>query len=198
MKTIAMPWLAQLAHHAEELFGLVRVEARRRLVEDEDPRRRDVKRPADRRHLLDRDRIGAQGLRHVDLDVEVVEDPGGPAVHRPPIDPTPAPRRAPDQDVLGHRKVRAEIDLLVDGADPDGLGVLGGSDVDVLPVEGDGAGIRPLDAGQDLDQRGLAGAVLADEGVDLAWCQVEVHALEGLHAGEGFLDAAHGQEEASL
>ena len=38
MKTIEMPDAAQLAHDAEQLLGLVRVQAGRRFVEDQDPR----------------------------------------------------------------------------------------------------------------------------------------------------------------
>ena len=56
---------------------------------------------------------------------------------------------------------------------------------ELAAVERDRPRVRPLDPGQDLDERGLAGPVLADEGVDLACGQVEVHAVEGLHAREG-------------
>ena len=49
-------------------------------------------------------------------------------------------------------------------------------------------------AGQDVDQRRLARAVLADERMDLAGDDVEVHAVERADAGEGHRDAA-GLEE---
>ena len=51
-----------------------------------------------------------------------------------------------------------------------------------------------LDAGEDLHQRGLAGAVLAHQGVDLAGAEVEVDAVEGGHAGEALGDAAGAQQ----
>ena len=44
-----------------------------------------------------------------------------------------------------------------------------------LAVDADRARVRLVDAGQDLDQRALAGAVLADQRVDLAGAQVERH-----------------------
>ena len=70
----------QLAHDPEQLVGLVGVEARGRLVEDQDPRRRDLERPGDGRHLLDRNRVGPERLADVDVDVEPAHDlvrPGG-------------------------------------------------------------------------------------------------------------------------
>jgi hypothetical protein len=39
--------------------------------------------------------------------------------------------------------------------------------------------VRPLDAGEALDQRGLAGTVVADHGQDLTREQLEVRAIEG-------------------
>ena len=68
------------------------------------------------------------------------------------------------------------------------------ADRDLLAGEGDRAGIRSLDPGQDLDQGRLAGAVLTDEGMDLALPEGEVHALEGLNPREALVDALHGQE----
>ena len=101
MKTIAMPVALQLAHDPEQLLGLVRVEAGRRLVEDQDPRRRDLERPRDGRHLLDRHRVGAERLGDVDLDVEArggSRRPGGAAARQ---SIRPRRRGAPaDEDVL--------------------------------------------------------------------------------------------------
>jgi hypothetical protein len=38
--------------------------------------------------------------------------------------------------------------------------------------------VRPIDAGQDLDQRALAGAVLAADAADFTGADVERHVLE--------------------
>ena len=191
MKTIAMPSSRSLRMTAKSCCRLVDGEARGRLVEHEHVGGRDHERPRDRRHLLDRDGVGAERAGHVDLDVEALQDLASPAVHPVPVDAAPAPRFATDQQVLGHRQVRAEVDLLVDGADPELLGVERRSDGDLLAIEGDRARVGSLDAGQDLDQGGLACAVLPDQRVDLAAGHREVDVAECLDAREGLVDAFH-------
>ena len=46
-------------------------------------------------------------------------------------------------------------------------------------------------AAQDLHQRALAGAVLAEQGVDLARAELEVDAVEGDGGAEALADARH-------
>jgi hypothetical protein len=46
-----------------------------------------------------------------------------------------------------------------------------------------------MEPGEDLDQRRLARAVLADECVDLPGADIEVHVAQSLHAREGLADA---------
>jgi hypothetical protein len=48
-----------------------------------------------------------------------------------------------------------------------------------------------MDPGQHLDQSGLARAVLADDGEDLAPIEIERDAVERFGPGEGFRDPAH-------
>ena len=55
---------------------------------------------------------------------------------------------------------------------------------DRLAGELDGAAIRRLGAGEDLEQRRLAGAVLAEQRVDLSGSDLEVDVLERLDARE--------------
>ncbi len=62
----------EIAHDAEQQFGLARVEARGRLVEHEDPRVL-LQRPGDRDELLDGDGIGRQRPLDVDVEVEALE-----------------------------------------------------------------------------------------------------------------------------
>ena len=65
---------------------------------------------------------------------------------------------------------------------------------DVLAVDLDRALVRRVHAGQGLHQRRLAGAVLADDRMDLAGLQVEVHTVEDLDADEALSYALHLQE----
>ena len=72
--------------------------------------------------------------------------------------------------------------------------VLAGGTVVGLAVEGDGAGVAPVGAGQDLDQGRLAGAVLAHDGVDLTPAHRQRGLLQGADPGEGLADPLHLEE----
>ena len=59
----------------------------------------------------------------------------------------------------------------------------------VLAVDGDGARVGQVDAGGDLHQRRLAGAVAAQQADDLAGRDVEVDPAKRPDAAEGLLDS---------
>ena len=73
-------------------------------------------------------------------------------------------------------------------------GLLGAFEVDLLAVQGDGAGIPVIDPEQALHQGGLAGAVLSHQGVDCARPDGEVDVIQGLDAGELLADPLHFQQ----
>ena len=54
----------------------------------------------------------------------------------------------------------------------------------VLAVQADGAGVGLVEAGDDLDQRRLAGAVLAEQRMHLAGADVEADPVQRAHAGK--------------
>ena len=56
--------------------------------------------------------------------------------------------------------------------------------VDDAAAQADLAGVGAMDAGEDLDQRRLAGAVLAEQRMHLAGADVEVDSVERQRAGE--------------
>ena len=60
-------------------------------------------------------------------------------------------------------------------------------------VQLDGAAVGLVDAGNEMHQGGLAGAVLADQRMDLAAADLERDAVDGPHAREGLGDVADGQ-----
>ena len=66
----------------------------------------------------------------------------------------------------------------------------GVAEPDHLAAEHDLALIRGVHAAQDLHQGALAGAVLADQSVDLARQQIEIDAVERDRAAEALGDAA--------
>ena len=55
------------------------------------------------------------------------------------------------------------------------------------PSSSEPAGVGPVDAGEDLDEGGLPGAVLADEAVHLARVELDVAVLEGVDGAEALL-----------
>jgi hypothetical protein len=56
---------------------------------------------------------------------------------------------------------------------------------DLGSPELDSAGCRPVEAGDDVDERRLAGAVRADQADNLVTLQLKVHAVQRAHALEG-------------
>ena len=57
----------------------------------------------------------------------------------------------------------------------------------VAPLELDAAGVQRVDAGEDLDQRGLARTVLAEQRQDLAGAELEVNVIERERARSAWL-----------
>ena len=74
-----------------------------------------------------------------------------------------------------------QFEVLVDHADAQVKGVLGGADHDLLAVDVDGSAVGEVDAGDHVHEGGLAAAVLAQQGEDLA--AVHVHAHMGICYG---------------
>ena len=74
--------------------------------------------------------------------------------------------------------------LLVDGFDAQGAGLRDGQAGDRPAVEQDLTGVRPVDAGDDLDQRRLAGSVVAEQADHLTGSQLEVDVAQDVHAAE--------------
>ena len=103
--------------------------------------------------------------------------------------PIPSLRRVAEEDVLGDGQLGKEQQLLVDGGDAAGRGVARGDRLQRLVADVDGAAVRRVGAGDDLDQRRLAGAVLAEQRVHLAGLHVEVDVLQHADAAEGLRHA---------
>ncbi len=117
--------LAQDPGDPEQLVDLRLGERRRRLVHDQDIRV-EGERLRDLHHLLLGDgQTGDAGPR-VEADVELFEQLRGLAVELLLVQPEATARLAPDEDVLGHREVAHQVELLVDDRDAQ---VLGGSRV---------------------------------------------------------------------
>jgi hypothetical protein len=77
--------------------------------------------------------------------------------------------------------------------DAESFGIVDVAKAPLLAVEHDAALVRAvgIDAAQHLHQRGLAGAVFADQRVDLPRLHGEIHVAQGLDSGEALADPAH-------
>ena len=93
-------------------------------------------------------------------------------------------RLVAEHDVLGDRHHRDEHEVLVHHPDPVLDRVGGRVQDDRLALEEDLALVRPVEPVDDVHQRRLAGAVLAEQGVHLAAAELEVDAVVRDDAGE--------------
>ena len=180
--------LAQAAQHGEQPLRLVAGQGRGGLVQDQHPRALE-QRARDLDHLL----LGhAQTTRRrlrMNVAAQRVEDLLGAALHAGAVHAEAA--RFPTQpDVGRRRKLRDQGQLLVDHADPQAPGGERVAEGEVLVAQPNAARVGYERARERLDERALARAVFAQQGVDLACAKVEVHLVEGADAGPGFGETA--------
>ena len=88
----------------------------------------------------------------------------------------------PGEDILRNREIRAEVDLLVYRVDSELLRCKRRIRAYAFAFQHDLPGILLMHSGENLDQRGLSGAILAHDCVDLSLEKAEVNAGKGLHA----------------
>ena len=176
MKTMLRPLARDAAQHLEQPLHLGRRQRRGRLVEDDDAGARE-QHAGELDQLLQADRQRAHAGARIDVDAEAGEMLAGAArpCARQSTMPSRGDRLLAEKDVLGDREVGN--DRSAPGAPcrcrrpahraPSGSAPRVPSIV-MRPS------ILRVNAGDDLHQRRLAGAVLADQAVDLAAAQREV------------------------
>ena len=179
----------EAAERHEELVRLLRGEHRGRLVHDEQAR------------LLEQ---AAHDLDALALAYRQVRDQRGgrerqPVLHRHPRDALAErheiePPGQGERDVLGDGKRLEQREVLEDHADPEPPGRGRARDGDRLaaPPELPVGGLeRAVD---DLDERRLAGAVLAEQGVDLSGRQAQRHPVVRGEVAEALDDVERFEE----
>ena len=97
-------------------------------------------------------------------------------------------RFEPQADVLRDRQIGKQGGLLVNAGDAKFVRRGRGKFFDALTVDLNGAAIGLVRAGDDLDERGLARAVLAEERVNFPCPQIKRHPLQSPHRAEVFGD----------
>src|ERR1700728_1869102 len=157
--------------------------------------------------LVEQHALGAAGERPGDLDdlelldrqvpaerpgcyvkAPIAHDGAGPVAHRPPADQS---RGGAEEHVLGDRQVRHDHRVLEDRGDPL---VPAGGVADAgrgLTAERHRPRVRLDEAGQDRDQRRLAGAVAADPPEALSGLDRQADVVQGAGGAETLLDAGH-------
>ena len=94
-------------------------------------------------------------------------------------------------DVVRRGEHVHQLEVLVDHADAQLFGVLRGVDGHGLALHQDLPRVWLIDAGEHVHQRGLARAVLPQQGQYLPLAQVQVDVMVGRHAAKGLGDAPH-------
>ena len=129
----------------------------------------------------------------VDVDmrtVEVVEQRARFRPHRAPVHAAERhARRVADEDVFGDAQLRKEQQLLIDDRDALGARFAGRTEMNDLVANPNFAGVGAMNSGHDLDQRRLAGAVLAEQRVHFAGAHIERNVAQHRDADERFRDA---------
>lgn len=193
----AHPPIPQALHQGEQHLDLAGVEAGGGLVQDQDLGGQGD-RPGDGHDLLHGDRVVTQGQGDVHLEAMAGHDGAGLPGHGDPVDEAETAGLVADEEVVRHRHVGQKVDLLVDGAYSQALGVGGVRRGDGDAIELDAARITLIDAGEGLDQGGLAGPVLAEQRHDLPPSQGKIHLMQGPYPGKGLADPPGVQQDIAI
>ena len=197
MNTIDLPSAVSVRRIRNSSLRLLRGQDRGRLVEDQHVRPA-VERAEDLHALLLADRDVAHPGVGVDRQPEPVGQVPHPLGRRLGVQQQPLPRLVGEHHVLGHRHDRDEHEVLEHHAD---AAIDGGPrrvDHHRLAVQPHLALVRAVEPVEDAHQRRLAGAVLAQQGVDLALAQVEIDAVVRDDRAESLGDAPQLEGERGL
>ena len=167
----------EVAEDGEQPARLAIVQRRVRLVEDQHPGPLE-QRPRQLDELALADRHPTHGEIGVDVEAEPLEHRLGELLHPPPRHESEPRRLVVDEEVGEHRALGQDAELLVHDADAVGTGGPRRGELDDLAVQRDRAAVRSDRARQHLHQGRLAGPVLADDRVDAAGGDLEVHAVD--------------------
>ena len=115
---------------------------------------------------------------------ELPDDLDRPAVHRRSIEEAALGQFSAEKQILFHGEIGHETEFLEHRADADEPRRMWRQMTDVLALELEVAGVGRVGSGDDVDERGLACAVLAEENMDLATAKLEIDAVQRHHAGE--------------
>ena len=183
---------AKIANDREQSVGFVLREGRGRLVHEDDPGIADQG-ARDLDHLGAGGRQGPHRRSNVDVEAKLGEDGARLFAHGGPVEGAEprAGSRASHEEVLADREVRKQVQLLRDHGDARDLRITRGGEAQGLAGYLDRAFVDRVDAVQQLHERGLASAVLAQNRVDLTGHHGQIDAAAGPDATELLADPPH-------
>jgi hypothetical protein len=129
-----------------------------------------------------------------DVHTQALQATGGIGIQAGAVDEPATARLAGKKDVLGHRQVRHQVQLLVNDGDAHRLGLVRRREMAHLALVAERAFVRRELAADDLHQRRLAGTVLAAHRVHFAAPQREAHTGQRHHIEEALGDAVQLQQ----
>jgi hypothetical protein len=173
----------QPGHQPEQRLGLTGRQRRGRLVHDQQPCI-SGKRLGDFDELLFGDDQLPQGRIRVPVQPHLRQHPPRLGVHRGIVEQPAAFLLVAEKDVLRDGEIFGKVELLVDQDDAVGLGVARVSEMPHFIIHPQFAAGELLVSRENFHQGGLAGAVLADQAVDAARCQIEADAVQHPHGAE--------------
>ena len=180
----------KLLHRGHELVDLLRGEHGGRLVENEDL-------IVAVEHLEDLDTLLHADGDVLDLGVEVdlqavfFRELLDLFARFLALDEAELRRLRAEDDVVEHGEHVDELEVLVHHADAERGGIIGVVDLDGLAVFADLARLRLIQAEEHAHERGFAGAVFTEQGVDLALFELQGDVVVGLDARELLGDVKH-------
>ena len=178
----------QPPNELEQPLALHGIQGGVRFVEDDDIGTRD-RRPRDLDDLPIREPQGADTGLGRERRSELGEDGLGLVLDGPPRHEPEACRLAADEQVRQDVEIREQAEFLEDDDDALARGIGRGTERDGCAPDEDDAVVWTLRAGEDLHERGFAGAVLADDGKDPAGVDRKVHPGQGTDAAVRLADA---------
>ena len=128
------------------------------------------------------------------IEAELVEQLLALAHHRAVLQHAEAHLLVAEKEIGRHGQMRAEHDLLVDGVDADADRLVRTGERDGLALPEDFAAAARVDAGEQLDEGRLSRAVLADDCMDLALVEGEVHRFQRVGRAEPFVELVQAEE----
>ena len=135
-------------------------------------------------HLL----VGARQLGNLvigpQVEIEFAQDGASTRPHGGAVEEAAGGDFAAEKEVFLDSQFRHQAEFLENRADPDDARAMRGEIGDLFALIFEGAGIGRVGAGDDVDQRRLAGAVLAEQHMNFAAPQIEIDAFQRDHAGK--------------